>query len=259
MLPVESSWTATCSSAPLQNHHKAWHNTQSFQEGSQMYINMDRSNQDEGARAKAVEKHVLHHLSSDLPQRDAIHPFLHITHQETEIWIEPFLYSQELNLGLLITALPSLASNPAKTLTPSTVLKSYRTRMWLTDFISLEMITSMLKHYLTWFMSVHLQKTALMTFWIPSNQTLIPKKCFHKLLWQESKKTSAHTQCNVALLLWTGLCFLSHNTQPTVQFYKVPEECISCYPKHITSRAHEWRFVSSFYNKLRGLSSLMAY
>lgn len=54
-----------------------------------MYINMDRSNQDEGARAKAVEKHVLHHLSSDLPQRDAIHPFLHITHQETEIWIEP--------------------------------------------------------------------------------------------------------------------------------------------------------------------------
>lgn len=73
-----------------------------------MYINMDRSNQDEGTRAKAVEKHVLHHLSSDLPQREAIHLFLHITQQETEVWIETLQPGVEFRAPDHISALTGL-------------------------------------------------------------------------------------------------------------------------------------------------------
>jgi len=73
-----------------------------------MCINMDRSNQDEGTRANAVEKHVLHHLSLDLPQRDAIHPFLHIIHQETEIRIEPLQPTVEFRAPDHSCALASL-------------------------------------------------------------------------------------------------------------------------------------------------------
>lgn len=136
----------------------------------------------------------------------------------------------------------------------------YRPEIWLTDFNSTEIFMpcwGITSHTLGLHLCSRLHAT---TFCLSSNKTTN----FKRMVSQTStkgKQVDKHmhsVKAEFVIMNWTP-CFLSHNTQPTVQFYKVPEECISCYLKHITSRAHERQFVSSFYNKLRGLSSLMAY
>lgn len=200
---MEASWTASCSSVPLQNHPKAWHHVQYFQEGCQTYINIwievtRWRNTGQGSKGMCSASPLIR------PTSKRWWCSFNLSYHALRNWNpDTTITTQGGNLGscfLLCTGMPQTHEN---------IHFKYCLRF---DWQILSPLKLSDYHNFTCLGSTPLQQTA--TFSITSKQIMPFKRNerFHKLLQKESKRTSTYVQSKLNLLLWTGLHAFFHVT-----------------------------------------------
>lgn len=145
--------------------------------------------------------------SLDLPQRDDIHPILHITDWETETWIQQLQLRVETWAPVCCSALACLEPH-------ANIHFKYCTGQRFDQQISSPLKLS--RHAKAYLHMVWVYTTATDCMqWLSAyllTKSFILKEWFHKPLWKENKRTSTYIQSKLNFLLWTGLHAFFHVT-----------------------------------------------